>query len=291
MVGDLVTDVLVRHQGPAADGSDSPAQIRMAGGGAAANTAAWLAGAGVPVTLVARVGDDPAGRDRVVELRDAGVEVLAAVDPTHPTGAIVVLVAEDGERAMFADRAACDRLDAAEAAAAVAAADGVHLHLSGYVLLGDGSRPAGLAALEAARAGGLTTSVDAASAAPLAAAGPAAFLAWVSGVDLLFANAAEAAVLTGRGDPGAAAGALAERVQAAIVKDGSAGACWRGRGGPAATPAVAPAAVADTTGAGDAFAAAVLAAWLGGADAPASLAAGARLGARAVGRLGGRPLT
>ena len=46
------------------------------------------------------------------------------------------------------------------------AADARHLHLSGYPLLHEGSRAAGLAALAAASGRGLTTSVDAASAAP-----------------------------------------------------------------------------------------------------------------------------
>ena len=41
------------------------------------------------------------------------------------------------------------------------AVDGrAHLHLSGYVLLDNGSRPAGLAALALAKAAGWTTSVD-----------------------------------------------------------------------------------------------------------------------------------
>ena len=55
-----------------------PAAIRFSGGGQAANTAAWLAAQGVPVTLVGAVGDDDAGRDRVAELDRAGVD--CAVD-------------------------------------------------------------------------------------------------------------------------------------------------------------------------------------------------------------------
>jgi sugar/nucleoside kinase (ribokinase family) len=47
--------------------------------------------------------------------------------------------------------------------------------------------------------------------------------------------------------------------------------------------------VLDPTGAGDAFAAAVLARWIDGADPAECLAAGALLGARAVARVGARP--
>jgi sugar/nucleoside kinase (ribokinase family) len=47
--------------------------------------------------------------------------------------------------------------------------------------------------------------------------------------------------------------------------------------------------VRDPTGAGDAFAAGLLAAWCSGAGPRAALAAGAALGAEAVARIGARP--
>src|SRR5882757_7157519 len=75
IVGDLVTDVLALAAGPLRIDSDTPARIRMAGGGAGANTAAWLAALGMPVTLVCAVGDDDTGRTRISEL--APVEVTA----------------------------------------------------------------------------------------------------------------------------------------------------------------------------------------------------------------------
>jgi sugar/nucleoside kinase (ribokinase family) len=50
VVGDLVTDILVAHQGPIEQGSDTAAAITVGGGGQAADTAAWLAHAGQPVT-------------------------------------------------------------------------------------------------------------------------------------------------------------------------------------------------------------------------------------------------
>jgi sugar/nucleoside kinase (ribokinase family) len=51
-----------------------------------------------------------------------------------------------------------------------------------------------------------------------------------------------------------------------------------------------PTTVVDTTGAGDAFAAGLLSAWIAGAAPRDALLAGARLGALAVGRVGARPL-
>jgi ribokinase len=60
--------VIALLRAPLAAGSDTPAEVRLTGGGAAANTAAWLAAAGVPVTLVAAVGSDAAGDARLAEL-------------------------------------------------------------------------------------------------------------------------------------------------------------------------------------------------------------------------------
>ncbi|MEU8616118.1 PfkB family carbohydrate kinase, partial [Actinoplanes sp. NPDC048791] len=151
VVGDLVTDVLVTHAGPLAVGSDTEARILVGGGGQAANTAAWLAYAGAGATLIAAVGDDHAGRERIAELVAAGVRCTVRAHPGVPTGSVVVLSSAD-ERTMITDRGAALLLDPADVTAAVKAAQGVtHLHLSGYPLLHAGSRPGGLAALAAAR--------------------------------------------------------------------------------------------------------------------------------------------
>ena len=74
--------------------------------GAGANTAAALASAGVDVTLIARVGDDSAGRTARAELEHAGVRCVWAVDRDLPTGLVVVLVDATGERTMLPSRGA-----------------------------------------------------------------------------------------------------------------------------------------------------------------------------------------
>ncbi|BCY14351.1 carbohydrate kinase family protein [Actinoplanes sp. L3-i22] len=289
VVGDLVTDVLVEHDGPIRAGSDTAAAIRVSGGGQAANTAAWLARAGRATTLVAAVGADQAGRDRVAELVTAGVGDAIQVRAGAVTGSVVVLTGAD-ERTMITDRGACLLLDPEHVTAAIrAAAPGGHLHLSGYPLLHAGSRPAGLAALTAAKDQGITVSVDAASAAPLRDAGAELFLAWVRGVDLLLCNADEATVLAGPGDAVAQASRLTEFVQHAVVKRGAGGAVWASRDGSSWSVPGVPVPVKDPTGAGDAFAAGLLAAWLAGAAPPDALTSGAALGAAAVQHVGARP--
>jgi sugar/nucleoside kinase (ribokinase family) len=289
VVGDLVTDVLVTHAGPIEPGSDTAATITVGGGGQAANTAAWLAHAGRAVTLIAAVGEDLAGRERVAELTEAGVRCAVRAHPGAVTGSVVVLAGPD-DRTMITDRGASLRLDPVDVTAAVkAATDATHLHLSGYPLLHDGSRPAGRAALAAAAERGLTTSVDAASAAPLRSVGAAAFLAWVRDADLLLCNADEADVLAGPGPAAEQAGRLTAHVRNVVVKQGAAGATWSARDGVVrlVTPARVP--MKDPTGAGDAFAAGLLSAWVFGAEPQAALAAGAALGAAAVAQLGARP--
>ncbi|MEV4346202.1 PfkB family carbohydrate kinase [Actinoplanes sp. NPDC049596] len=286
VVGDLVTDVLVAHGGPIQLGSDTDAAITVNGGGQAANTAAWLARAGCEVTLVAAVGDDPAGRERVAELTTAGVRCAVRAHPGAVTGSVVVLAGPQ-ERTMITDRGAALRLDPAHVRAAITAAGPGHLHLSGYPLLHEGSRPAGLAALAAATG---TTSVDAASAAPLRSVGASAFLRWVRDVDVLLCNADEADVLAGPGPAAEQARRLTAHARNVVVKQGGAGATWASRGGP--LHSVTPDRVRlmkDPTGAGDAFAAGLLAAWCSGAAPEAALTAGAALGAEAVGQIGARP--
>ena len=56
VIGDVMTDVIVRPEGPLARGSDRRAAITVQPGGSAANQAAWLASFRVKVDFVARVG-------------------------------------------------------------------------------------------------------------------------------------------------------------------------------------------------------------------------------------------
>lgn len=268
VVGDVAVDVLVTASARAVPGADVPARIRTVPGGAGANTAAWLAHLGARVTLVARVGDDPAGRSVGADL--PGVDLAVTIDPHAPTATVVVLL--DGDRTMLSDRGAAAHLSPAD----LPALDGAdHLHLSGYVLLDPSSRPAGLAALAAARAAGLSTSVDPQAAPALSPR----FLGWIRGVDVLLPNADELAAL-GPGAP-AAVGAVAATA-------GDRGASWTDARGTWVAPAV-PAVVHDVTGAGDAFDAGLLVSWLAGAGPEAALRAGCAAGAAAVVRRGGRP--
>jgi sugar/nucleoside kinase (ribokinase family) len=291
VVGDIVTDVVAIIDGPIAHASDTDAAISMTGGGAGANTAAWLAHAGADVTFCGVVGDDQAGSARLAELAAAGITCAVRTAPSASTGAIVV-IAERVERTMLADRGANLLLDPKDVDAALGLGSPVHLHLSGYALLDAASRPAAEHALREARARGMTTSVDAASAGPLRRA--PGFIEWVRGTDVLFANVDEAAALVSSSgtDPEALAVELSHSVGAAVVKRGGDGALAVAHGR-VWTALAAPAAVVDATGAGDAFAAGFLNAWLASPNAfdlSGALSAGTAMGARAVSSVGARPV-
>jgi sugar/nucleoside kinase (ribokinase family) len=283
VLGDVMVDVVVRLSEPLAPGSDAEAAISFHGGGAAANTAAWLAAAGAEPVLVGSVGDDGRGRRAVGELRAAGVDARLAVDPSLPTGTCLVLVAPDGERTMAPDAGANDALREEDLGDLLDS--GGHLHVSGYALLREGSRPAARAAIARARASGMTVSVDASSSALLSEQ----FLDDAGGADLMLPNAAEGQALTKESAPERAARLLAARFAEVVVKLGPEGVLWTD-GDEVLRAAAAPVeAVVDSTGAGDAFAAGLLAARVDGASTAEALAAGCRLAARAVGTAGARP--
>ena len=252
VLGDLMVDVVARVEDPFAHGSDTAARISMQGGGSAANVAAWAAQLGTPVSLVCRVGRDARGRAAVDELK--GVDVHVTVDYDRPTGTCVVLVDGAGERTMLPDPGAND-------APLPEIPLGEHLHVVGYALLRDGARASALAAIDRARAAGMTVSVDPSSWALLR---PGA----IPDVDLLLPNEREASLVEGE----------------MVVKLGARGARW----GDLEVPAE-PVEVVDTTGAGDAFAAGFLSARLGGAERREALEAGCRVAARAVAQVGARP--
>lgn len=286
VVGDVISDVIVRLTEPLHWNSDTPARISSAGGGSAANTAAWLAHLGVGTTLFGRVGDDLPGRSLCAELSAGGVQLRCAVDPTLPTGSLVSLVASNGERSMLVDRGANDALhpDDITQDSFVGSA----FHLSGYALLHAGSRRAALYAIGLARAHGCLVSVDPSSVEPLLAAGADNFLAWTAGADICVPNLDEARVLTGCDSAADAARALSRSYPAVVVTCGADGATAYVDGELLHEPA-ATAEVVDTTGAGDAYAAGLLAARLAGSTWPQSLRLAAATAATAVSGAGARP--
>ncbi len=290
VVGDVVTDVVARHRGPLAPGTDTASAIRTLPGGAGANVACWAAHQGcADVRLLGRVGTDAAGwHER--ELRASGVRPHLVVDPEAATGTVICLVdtGAAAERTFLTDSGASLRLDPDDWSPALL--DGVaRLHLSGYLFFSEPSRALVSVALASARARGVPVSVDPASAGFLTELGVDRFLALVEGVDVLLPSRDEACLLTGLPDPADAAAKLSRLFPLVVAKQGAEGALIAQGGGVRARVPAAPAVPRDTTGAGDAFTGAFLAALLAGAEPEDAAAQGCRAGALAVGKVGGRP--
>jgi sugar/nucleoside kinase (ribokinase family) len=287
VVGDLIYDMLAKAEGDITLGTDTFVPIRVAAGGSGANAAAWLAHSGVETRFVGRVGDDVFGRFLEGEMERSGVESYLARDPSLPTGKVFVLVDGAGERTMITDRGAGDALIPSDLPETLFA--GGHLHLSGYTLSGGSRRETALKALRLARAARMTVSVDPSSVALLGSVGPDRFLEWTRGADLLFPNLTEGSVLTGEEDPDRILEKLLAYYPAVVLKLGPDGAVYADTGGDHLREPAVPVGVEDTTGAGDAFSAGFLAAWLDGGPPAEALRRGAGLAGRAVGRVGARP--
>ncbi|MFE5603938.1 carbohydrate kinase family protein [Streptomyces coelicoflavus] len=290
VVGDVVTDVVARHRGPLAAGTDTAASIRRLPGGAGANVACWAAYAGcADVRLLGRVGADAsAWHER--ELAACGVRPLLVVDATAPTGTVICLVdtGDSAERTFLTDSGASLLIGPDDWSDTLL--DGVgRLHLSGYLLFSEPGRALVSAALAAARARGVPVSLDPASAGFLTELGVGRFLGLVEGVDVLLPSRAEAGLLTGLPDAADAAAKLSRHVPLVVAKQGAEGALVARSGTVSARIAAVTASPRDSTGAGDAFTGAFLAALLTGAEPEEAAAAGCRAGARAVEGVGGRP--
>jgi sugar/nucleoside kinase (ribokinase family) len=286
IVGDVMNDVVVRALGPIEVGSDTDSEIRRSPGGSGANQAAWLASRGVPVRFYGRAGASDV-QDHVRALREAGVDAHLGADLELPTGSIVVLVEDGGERSMFTDRGANRRLGEADLPQDL---DGVaHLHVSGYALFEPLTRGPVVDLIAEALRQSVPVSTDPSSVSYLREMGPELFLALTAGVGTIFPNAPEANLLTGCAESHEAARVLTATYPTVVVKLGKIGALLARSGSPLVDVDATAATVVDTTGAGDAFCAGYLAATWCDADPVEAVHAAVETAAEAIARMGGRP--
>jgi sugar/nucleoside kinase (ribokinase family) len=277
--GNIVYDILVRPVDATAWGTTSWVEsIEPHLGGNGANSSFTLAKLGVPVRLAGMVGPDSFGDRLLGMLAAVGVDTAYVARGAHPTATTVGLVNSSGAR-QFLHQPGCSRevflspiLFTPEFMGQAS-----HFHLANIFGL-PGMRPLAPVNLRAARVAGLTTSLD---------TGWDARGEWMKllapclpDVDLLFVNEDESRILSGSEDPRAAAKMFqAFGVANVVVKLGGEGCYVFTADGEVRAPAF-RVPVVDTTGAGDCFAGAFLAALYHGY----SIAKAARL-ANAVGAL------
>jgi sugar/nucleoside kinase (ribokinase family) len=287
VVGDTITDIIVMPEGPMVRGSDRRAKIRSKPGGSAANHAVWLGKLGMDVTFVSRVAAAEL-EGSVAFFKSRGVNALLAGDPDLPSGVLISIVDADGERSFLTDRGA--NLNLSPVDLPFSLLDGVNLLVvSGYSFFTEGPRLAVTALMKQARERKIPTAVDPASVGFLREVGPESFLKWTQGTGTIFANLDEALELTGSVDLNLQMQTLGRFYERVVIKRGVAGAAVGSRKGVALSMPAPMSDVIDTTGAGDAFAAAFLAAELRDKPLDACLKAGIAAGSEAVSTIGGQP--
>lgn len=278
---------LVRGDG--IGGFEHLATARIDSGGAEGNVAIGLARLGAPSTWLGRVGDDAFGRRVVGDLRSEGVTVRAIIDPDAATGLMLKSSPRSGTTVVDYHRrgSAGSRLQPGDLDGAGVEAHDI-LHVTGITLgLSTTARAAVFDAIDRAKGAGALVSFAVNHRAKIwsAAEAVAHYLRVAAQADILFASEDEARMLmpdvaaAAHSDaPALAHGLAALGAAESIVTRGSLGAIAVIEGEPIEVDAV-PVPVADTVGAGDAFAAGYLAERLAGASPAQRLRTAALAGA------------
>jgi sugar/nucleoside kinase (ribokinase family) len=285
VAGNAVCDILVRPVDEVRWGTTTWVEtIQESVGGNGANTSYTLAAFGTRVRLLSAVGQDSYGDTIVDVLRKAGVDIDGVARLATATATTVVLVQSSGARAFLHKPGASG--DAFTSPIDFNTDDAVgftRFHVANVFAL-PGLRPHAAESLHRARAARLSTSMDTgwdATGEWARVIGPC-----LPYLDLLFVNEDEARMLTGLSTPEEAALAFRNGgVGVVVVKLGAAGCAVSSPAGTFRSPGFAVP-VVDTTGAGDAFAGAFLAALERGLNLEAAARFANAAGALVVQELG-----
>lgn len=258
---------------------ESATSFRRSVAGAESNVAIGLARLGHRTGWFGRVGDDPFGDVVLRTLRAESVDVSRVSRDPAPTGLLVrdcsairpieVLYFRSGSAG---SQLSCDDVDPEYIGSARL------LHVSGITaMLGEGPRLAVDRAIEVARAAGMTVSFDPNVRRRLATPERSAEVLWpmAQRADLVIAGDDEIDLLTSGRGPVAL---LEHRVRLVVTKRGAAG-TEATDGASTWSSSTLPTPVVDPVGAGDAFAAGFLSAWLRDCSPKRSLDEGAAVAA------------
>ena len=257
-------------------------------GGSAANTCAAAAALGARVAYLGKVADDQLGRVFRHDITAAGVHFPSA--PTREgaaTARCLILVTPDGQRTMHTYLGASVAFAERDVDPALIA-DAAVLYLEGYLFDPPAAQAAFRAAAAAARATGRRVALSLSD--PFCVERHRdAFRALVrGGVDILCANEAEVTSLYQVNSFEEAVEAARAEVGLAALTQSEAGSLVV-RGTETVRVPAAPAGVLDTTGAGDAYAAGLLAGLTSGRDIRDCGRLGALAAAEVIGHYGARP--
>lgn len=261
IVGELNVDLILRGNVTPAFGQVEQLvdDALLTLGSSTAILACGAARLGLRVAFIGKAGDDDFGHFMRRELAARGVDTDGVVvDPTIRTG-LGVILSRGVDRAILTYSGSISALRYEEIDQTILAR-GCHMHLGSYFLL-DNLRPEIPALFDAARALGLTVSLD---------TNYDPTEKWNGGLaevlrraDLFLPNETEACAIAGEADADTALTVLARRVPIVAIKLGARGAMAR-HGDTAVRADALPVTVVDTTGAGDTFDAAFLYGYLAG---------------------------
>ncbi len=290
LLGDLNIDTLISipHY-PPAGGDAFPNRVEVRVGGGGANSAAALARLGQPVALLAVAGNDAWAGMALEPLRAAGVRtnfIQQRKDLT--TGLVFIPVTPDGDRTMFSYRGANAALSPEQIKREMLTQAG-WLHVSGYALMDDPQRMAVMHAVRLAREMDLPASLDLCL--PALQKRPADVFDLLPLLNTLVLGVDEAVQMTGENDMQTAALALLKRGPRMVaVKLGSQGCVLAEQVDEKVQTGIypiLPVQVVDTTGAGDAFCAGLIAARRAGLGMHACAALASALGGLTASVYGG----
>jgi sugar/nucleoside kinase (ribokinase family) len=259
--------------------------VNRCSGGSAANTVVGVAELGGRAAYCGKVGDDELARFYRQDLDSVKVRFDGA-SSSEPTGTALVLITPDAQRTMLTCLGASSLLDAPDVQ--TASLEGcAYLYVEGYLLPGESTRRAALAAIKAAKERGVRVALTVSD--PFVVAQSAKLL-WelIDGqVDLLFCNEIEAAALVGSDDMVECARALHRRATSVALTLGAKGSVLMHEGTlhPVEGVNVEP---VDTTGAGDMYAAGILYGLTHGLSWPEAGRLASHAAARVVSVLGAR---
>ena len=257
-------------------------------GGSAANTLAGLASFGGRGAFLGRVADDQLGAVYVHDIEAVGVHFpLPRATDGSPTGRCLIVVTPDAERTMSTYLGAAAEIGPADIDESVVGAAAV-CYLEGYLFDPPQAREALAKAIAASHRAGNRVALSMSDPGCVERNGPAIAEA-LAGVDVLFGNEDELALLVGT-DPDSAFAEAAGRCEVVAMTRGPEG-CVVARGDERVTvPAVPVPAVVDTTGAGDLFAAGFLRGLTTGRPLAECAGLGALAAAEVIAHVGARPL-
>lgn len=259
-------------------------------GGSAANTIAGMAALGRKCGFIGQVADDQLGRVFSHDITALGVHFDTPVRPPEPpTGQVLILVTPDGQRTMNTFLGAAQFLGTDALDRELIGGSAI-LYLEGYLWNSDDSRGAMAEAIALAKASGRKVAFTLSDTFVIHGHRDEFLTMMERGeFDILFANEAEIAALSGDEDFDAALDWAAKLVPTLVVTRGEHGAVAVQNGKRAAVRAEPVERVVDTTGAGDLFAAGFLAGQAEGRSLTDSLTMGAVCAAEVISHYGPRP--